>query len=97
MNLEKRYKRITKKLEKLRGKEDAIVFYIDQYENLQRDTYQEIHKNDPPREKSEMEKAIALIYNPILEQQLREPILLELGDTKLVTNKFVSFKVPPNE
>lgn len=90
MNLEKRHAKVQNKIDYLRRK-------IDELEDLEYELYREIHKNDPPRKKSQMEKTIAQIYNPILEQQLREPVFLQWGGTKLITDKFVEFKVPFNE
>lgn len=55
--------------------------------------YREAQKNDPPREKSALEKSIDTIYRPEIERQnsLTQVIW---GGTKIVTDKFVNFKVP---
>lgn len=88
MNLEKRHAKVQNKIDYLRRK-------IDELEDLEYELYREIHKNDPPRPETPINKITKEIYAAQLTRQLKDGTkLITWGGTTLVTDKFVEFPVP---
>lgn len=88
MDLEKKRLKVGNRINKLRRK-------IDELEDLEFELYREIHKNDPLRPETEINKITKEIYSNAITQQLQSELkLVEWNGTKLVTDKFKTFPVP---